>query len=167
MRLERAAWWSLLKTGVFTVVVPGTVALLIPRWLLGPAQSAPTPFPILREILGIFLIGIGTLLYLRCAWDFAVRGLGTPLPLDAPRRLVIQGLYRYVRNPMYLGVGSVILGEAVLYGSMRVGIYFAAAWIFWQLFVVFYEEPTLRRMFGEEYEDYRRRVPRWIPRLPS
>jgi protein-S-isoprenylcysteine O-methyltransferase Ste14 len=106
------------------------------------------------------------LIYLRCAWDFATRGLGTPLPLDAPRRLVIQGLYRYVRNPMYVGVGTILLGEVVLYGSLALLIFCGVASASWHLFVIAYEEPHLKRLLGEQYEEYCRSVPRWLPRYP-
>src|SRR6516162_3921394 len=104
----------------------------------------------------------GAAIYLRCAWDFAAKGLGTPAPIDAPRVLVVKGLYRFTRNPMYVGVASVIFGQASSYGSQRVAIYGCFVVVTFHLFVFFYEEPTLRRLFGEPYDKYCRRVPRWI-----
>jgi protein-S-isoprenylcysteine O-methyltransferase Ste14 len=92
-----------------------------------------------------------------------VRGKGTPLPLDPPKKLVVEGPYRIIRNPMYWGVGSVILGEAAVFHSValtELAIIFAGGVV---LFVLFVEEPVLKRKFGAEYEEYCRRVPRWLP----
>jgi hypothetical protein len=108
-------------------------------------------------------VGIGYLLPLR--WEFAVSGLGTPAPIAPTKFLVTTALDRYVRNPMYIGVFGVLLGEAATFHSMRLLGYAAFLCIAVQLFVVYYEEPTLRRRFGDSYELYRRSVPRWIPRL--
>lgn len=115
---------------------------------------------------GWLLIAAGIALYFACAfWGFAMRGKGTPLPLDPPKKLVVVGPYRVVRNPMYWGVGSVILGEAAIFHSVALAeltVVFAIGVI---LFVLLFEEPALRRKFGEEYEEYCGRVPRWLPRL--
>lgn len=112
------------------------------------------------------LIAAGIALYCACAfWGFAVRGKGTPLPLDPPKKLVVEGPYRVVRNPMYWGVGSVVLGEAAIFHSValtELAAVFAAGVI---VFVVVFEESELRRKFGSEYEEYCRRVPRWLPRF--
>ena len=108
----------------------------------------------------------GVALYLMCAfWGFALRGKGTPLPLDPPKKLVVDGPYQVVRNPMYWGVGAVMLGEAAVFHSLEVAELMAALLVGMNLFVLFYEEPQLRRKFGAEYDDYCRRVPRWLPRL--
>jgi protein-S-isoprenylcysteine O-methyltransferase Ste14 len=107
---------------------------------------------------------LGAWVYVRCAWDFAVVGRGTPMPLDPPRELIARGLYRYVRNPMYLGVISVLIGEALLFESVRLLGYAASVAAGFHLFVVLYEEPALRRQFGDSYRRYRESVPRWIPR---
>jgi protein-S-isoprenylcysteine O-methyltransferase Ste14 len=153
---------NLLKTLVFTVLVPGTVAGYIPYVLRGrtfqPATAA-------LALLGGVPLAAGLAVYLWCAWDFATAGRGTPLPLDAPRRLVVRGLYRFVRNPMYVGVLLVILGQAILFASTTTLWYAVAVAVFFQSFVIFYEEPALFGRFGESYADYRTRVPRWIPRL--
>ena len=114
---------------------------------------------------GLLVLVTGALLYFRCAWEFAVRGLGTPAPIAPTKFLVVSGLHRYVRNPMYIGVWLVILGEAALFHSAILVAYAAFFCIPVHLFVIFYEEPTLRRQFGESYEEYRRAVPRWIPRF--
>jgi protein-S-isoprenylcysteine O-methyltransferase Ste14 len=157
--------WALFKTAVFTLVVPGTVGVLIPSVLLSESDgSYRLPAPAWRWI-GFFPLIAGAGFYFNCAWDFAVTGLGTPAPIDMPRRLVVKGLYRFVRNPMYAGVASFVVGQAILFGSVAVGVYIVCVWLICNLFVVFYEEPTLRRKFGAEYEEYCRRVPRWLPRL--
>jgi len=101
-----------------------------------------------------------------CAfWGFAIRGKGTPAPIDPPKKLVVDGPYRVVRNPMYWSVFLIMLGEAILFHSVPLAelaaVFFLVAW----LFVLVYEEPILRSQFAAEYEDYRRRVPRWLPRL--
>jgi protein-S-isoprenylcysteine O-methyltransferase Ste14 len=110
-------------------------------------------------------MAIGAAIYLRCAWDFASAGKGTPAPVDPPKRLVVRGLYRFVRNPMYVGVLLALLGEAWFFRSRAVLVYAAIAFTWEHLFVVLYEEPALKRKFGETYSDYLTRTPRWIPRF--
>jgi len=152
----------LLKTLLFTVVVPGTVVVLVPRWLMRGGATVQGGWP---GVAGALLLVWGAVLYLRCAWDFAVRGRGTPAPLDPPRELIVSGLYRFMRNPMYLGVLSMVVGEAAL---VRAGVllgYAGALLLAFHLFVVTYEEPTLRRKFGPSHERYCAAVPRWLPRL--
>lgn len=152
----------LVKTLLFTLLVPTAVTIGIPYLLRSPRadfQLGP-----LRHV-GILLIALGAGCYLRCAWDFAWVGQGTPAPIDPPRLLVSRGLYRAVRNPMYVGVALVLLGEAVFFQSLRLLAYALLAWLLCHLFVVFYEEPTLRKKFGAAYEAYCQTVPRWIPRI--
>jgi protein-S-isoprenylcysteine O-methyltransferase Ste14 len=108
---------------------------------------------------------IGAAIYFRCAWEFAARGLGTPAPIAPTKFLVTTALHRYVRNPMYIGVALAILGEAAVFRSVHVVEYAAIMLLIAHIFVVLYEKPTLQRQFGESYAEYRRRVPRWIPRL--
>ena len=132
----------LLKTLLFTIVVPGTVTVLVPLWILrgeGHLQGGWT------GVAGVLLLVCGAVVYLRCAWDFAVRGRGTPAPVDPPRTLVVTGLYRYVRNPMYLGVLCVLVGEAALFRSSVLLGYAGAFFLACHLFVTTYEEPALRR----------------------
>ena len=151
------------NTVLFTILVPATVAGWVPWRLRG--QTAPTS-NVLLLLLSILLIGIGVAIYLHTAfWGFALRGRGTPAPIAPPQKLVVVGLHRYVRNPMYLGVLLIVIGQAILFGSRTLLLYAAAIWLAAHLFVLFYEEPTLQRKFGEEYREYRQRVPRWIPRL--
>jgi protein-S-isoprenylcysteine O-methyltransferase Ste14 len=117
--------------------------------------------------LGVLPIIAGAAVLLHCIWDFAVAGRGTLAPVDPPKELVVRGLYRYVRNPMYVGVVSVLLGEALLFASIAMLIYAAGFFALAHLFVILYEERTLRRRFGEAYEQYARAVPRWLPRRPN
>ncbi len=152
----------ILKTILFTIFVPGTVLVLVPSWLLG---GFPRPERGPLTWLGVLIILLGAAIYFRCAWEFAVRGLGTPAPIAPTKFLVTTALHHYVRNPMYIGVLGVILGEAATFRSALLLLYAAFFCVPVQLFVVFYEEPTLRRQFGESYEEYCRSVPRWIPRF--
>jgi protein-S-isoprenylcysteine O-methyltransferase Ste14 len=154
-----------LKTLIFTVVVPGTVAVYIPyRLLTVGADGLSVEWGGIRYAAVIFMI-LGATIYLWCAWDFAAAGKGTPAPIDPPKELVVRGLYRYTRNPMYVGVLLLVFGQAWLFASRRVLIYAGVVFAFFHLFVVFYEEPALRRMFGESYRQYCARVPRWMPRF--
>jgi len=112
------------------------------------------------------LIAIGIAIYLWTAfWGFAFVGGGTPAPIAPTKTLVVKGLHRYVRNPMYVGVALIIAGQAWLFHSWHIAIYLACVLVVVNLFVIFHEEPTLQRQFGEEYERYRARVPRWIPKI--
>ena len=152
----------LLKTIIFTFLVPGTVTVLMPYWLLtSPSASAPMRVGMVRY-LGVIPIVIGTAIYSWCAFDFTFAGKGTPAPIDPPKALVVRGLYRYVRNPMYVGILSILLGESLLFASMRLVEYAAVVFIMFFLFVVLYEEPMLRQKFGESYRQYCKDVPRWI-----
>jgi protein-S-isoprenylcysteine O-methyltransferase Ste14 len=148
---------------LFTIVVPGAGAVWMPWWVLtrfdSTAVAAVWP--------ALFVIALGTALYLWCVWMFAVVGRGTPGPWDAPRRVVATGPYRWVRNPIYLAALLVVLGEAWLFLSLPLLIYAGAMAILFHLFVIGYEERTLRRRFGDAYLEYRRTVPRWLPRLPK
>lgn len=119
-------------------------------------------------MLGVAPFALGAAIYLWCAfWAFALVGKGTPAPIDPPRKLVVHGLYRWVRNPMYIGVLLMLAGEAVVFLEREVFVpYTLAIAVGFMLFVLLYEEPALRSKFGAEYDDYCRRVPRWIPRPP-
>jgi protein-S-isoprenylcysteine O-methyltransferase Ste14 len=113
----------------------------------------------------VLLIAAGILVVLESFGRFALEGVETPAPIFPTRHLVVNGFYRFVRNPMYVAVLSVIFGQALLFGSVGLLEYAVLPWLAAHLFVVGYEEPTLRRSFGAEYETYRANVPRWIPRL--
>jgi protein-S-isoprenylcysteine O-methyltransferase Ste14 len=154
--------WPILKTLLFTIIAPGTVAVYLPYRIARP-KELPSFGPV--EFCAGVLMVIGALIYLRCAWDFAYHGRGTPAPIDPPKILIVRGLNRYVRNPMYIGVLLVVLGEAALFRSLHLVLYAAVIWTIAHLFVLFYEEPTLQKQFGPSYDDYRRCVPRWLPRL--
>ncbi|WP_419164080.1 methyltransferase family protein [Candidatus Palauibacter sp.] len=149
-----------LKTALFSVVAPGMVAVFLPL-LIVRGRAAASGVTLGAALL---LLALGAAIFLRCAWDFVVAGKGTPAPIDQPKRLVIRGLYRYSRNPMYVGVLSVIAGWAVLFGAGILAAYAAAWFVIFSLFVRFYEEPHLTRKFGDEYAAYRERVGRWLPR---
>ena len=167
--------WVLFKTAIFTALVPYTVGILLPRYLwlafMPPYDGVDHGVeycPIWCagiELLSPFFLILGALVYLWCAWDFAAKGMGTPAPIDAPNELVINGLYRLVRNPMYLGVSLLILSQAMTYYSRPILIYFLFVFACFHLFILLYEEPHLKKVFAEQYEDYYRNVPRWIPRL--
>jgi protein-S-isoprenylcysteine O-methyltransferase Ste14 len=148
---------------LFLAVAPGIVVGLIPWWLTS-GWTAGSPILAL-QIVGWLLIaaGVGALLW--AFGQFVVEGLGTPAPTAPTRALVIGGLYRYVRNPMYVSVLTAIIGEALVLGRWNLLVYAVIVWILPALFVRFYEEPTLLRTYGEAYAEYRRNVPAWIPRL--
>jgi protein-S-isoprenylcysteine O-methyltransferase Ste14 len=152
--------FAILKTLVFTIFVPGAVAGYMPYRLL---RQPIKPFFDVLGIIGTISTVLGAAGYLTCAWNFAYYGLGTPAPIDPPKTLIVQGLNRYVRNPMYLSVLLVILGEAALFHARNLLIYAACVCFIAYLFVLLYEEPALSRKFGESYEHYRHSVPRWIP----
>jgi len=146
---------------IFTLIVPGTVAVYLPLYL---ARHLPVG-PIGAVVTGSVLILAGASIYLACQWDFAIFGRGTPAPIDAPRNFVSRGLYRYVRNPMYLGVLTMILGWAIVFRSTALLWYALGIGVAFHLMVLIYEEPHLRRVFGREYEEYCARINRWLPRL--
>jgi protein-S-isoprenylcysteine O-methyltransferase Ste14 len=154
-----------LKTLVFSILVPGTVAGVIP-WLL--LQGAAGPVLLLPSIwmVGFLPLLLGVGLYLWCAGAFTFIGKGTPAPIDAPVVLVKEGPYQWVRNPMYIAVLSVVIGEAILFRSFLLAGYALLVAVVVHMFVVFVEEPSLRSQFGESYETYLRTVPRWLPRPP-
>ncbi|MDP2864018.1 MAG: isoprenylcysteine carboxylmethyltransferase family protein [Desulfobacterales bacterium] len=153
----------LIKTIIFTFLVPGTVTILVPYWLLSLSASPALPFGVFR-FFGLLPVFIGAAILFRCVWDFTFAGRGTPAPIDPPKELVVQGLYRYVRNPMYIGILSILLGEALLFASWRLFEYTAIVFSLFYFFVLFYEEPVLKKKFGESYREYCKNIPRWIPR---
>jgi protein-S-isoprenylcysteine O-methyltransferase Ste14 len=155
-------WW---RTALFTLLVPGTVLALVPGALLA-AGLGPSLDPGPARWLGLLPVVLGLAVILTCFVTFVRRGRGTPAPYDPPRELVVAGLYRYVRNPQYLGVVLVAVGEALLTGAVVLLGYAAVLAVAYHLFVRYYEEPTLGRRFGEAYARYREAVPRWLPRWP-
>jgi protein-S-isoprenylcysteine O-methyltransferase Ste14 len=162
---ETSRAFSVLGTAAFLILAPGTVAGLAP-WLISHWQMRP---PLLGFMpfrgIGIVLIVGGILIVLESFARFAHKGVGTPAPIFPTQHLVVSGLYRYVRNPMYVGVVAMILGQGLLLGDVGLLIYAALVWLAMHLFVVGYEEPTLRRTYGTEFEFFCKSVPRWVPRL--
>lgn len=150
---------------LFLLLAPGTVAALVPWWISRWRTLPPFfGFAAIR-LVGVVLIVAGLPMVLDSFARFALEGMGTPAPVAPPQRLVVGGLYRYVRNPMYVGVLAVILGQGLLLGDARVLSYGAVVWLSFHLFVLGYEEPALRRKFGADYLNFCANVPRWIPRL--
>jgi protein-S-isoprenylcysteine O-methyltransferase Ste14 len=147
-----------LRNILFTVVVPGLGSVLIPWWILAHSHATLDP----AAWYAVVVIVLGAALYFWCLWAFAIVGRGTPGPWDPPRRFVAAGPYRWVRNPMYISALLVVVGEAWLFRSLPLLTYAGAAAIFFHLFVIGYEEPTLGRRFGKTYAEYRRTVPRWL-----
>jgi protein-S-isoprenylcysteine O-methyltransferase Ste14 len=154
----------LLRSIFFTFLLPGTVTVLVPYWITSSRRAAGNN-PL--RYLGSPLILIGAAGLLWCVWDFFSAGRGTLAPIDPPKRLVVRGLYKHVRNPMYVSIVTILLGEAIFFEStlvlLEAGVFILLA----HLFVVLYEEPVLQQKFGESYERYLRSVSRWIPRFKA
>jgi protein-S-isoprenylcysteine O-methyltransferase Ste14 len=157
--LRRAA----ILSGVFAMIAPGTALVLLPwlvaRWFPDPSVTGPW------RLAGLLLILPGAVIVVDSFVRFVRQGRGSPAPVAPPDRLVVSGLYRYVRNPMYVGILAIVIGEALLWGRLALLPYAAVLWLAFHLFVTLYEEPVLRRRFGASYDTYQRSVPRWIPRL--
>lgn len=155
---------AIIGSVIFLLIAPITVAGLVPwwitRWRMEPSFN---DFSVLRVLGAVFILA-GVPVLLDSFARFAIQGLGTPAPVFPTRHLVVQGLYRYVRNPMYVAVVTVVLGQALFFGSLRLLEYGAIVWLFFHLFVLAYEEPTLRSTFGDQYKTFCANVPRWIPR---
>jgi len=151
-----------LRTLIFAVFMPAMVLVYVPWVVLG--SSGDRPDVLGWRAVGLIPLAAGVAVLLVCFAGFILEGRGTPAPYDPPRRLVTGALYRRVRNPMYVGVTTALVGEAVVFGSLALLVWALAMWLIFHLFVVLYEEPGLRERFDGAYEDYLRRVPRWIPR---
>lgn len=156
---------AVLGSAIFLVIAPGIVAGYVPWRICNWHVASPLLGISVLRIVGIFLILAGLPVLLESFVRFALKGLGTPAPVFPTKHLVVSGLYRYVRNPMYVAVLTLIFGQGLFFGSVRVLEYGLAVWLAFHLFVLFYEEPTLRRTFGAEYQEFCTHVPRWIPRL--
>jgi protein-S-isoprenylcysteine O-methyltransferase Ste14 len=151
-----------LGSGLFLFAAPGVMAGLIPYLLTGWDSTDP---PVAIAVLGALLIAAGIAGVLATFARFVLEGRGTPAPVAPTEELVVGGLYRYVRNPMYVAVDTTIIGQALLLGRPALLIYAAAFWALVASFVHGYEEPTLSERFGAQYDAYRRAVPAWVPRL--
>ena len=154
-------------SAVFFLLAPGIVAGFIP-WLITGWRFVRAPagwWPAL--LLGAVLVVAGLAVLIDCFVRFAWQGVGTPAPIAPTRHLVVTGAYRYVRNPMYVAVVTIILGQVLLFASLPLLVYGALAWLATHIFVLAYEEPTLRSTYGAEYDAFTSAVPRWIPRLTA
>jgi protein-S-isoprenylcysteine O-methyltransferase Ste14 len=156
--------WAAVGSALFLVAAPGTVAGLVP-WLLTGWRSTHPPLPLVA--LGVLLVAIGAAVLLHAFARFVSEGVGTPAPVAPTEELVVGGMYRYVRNPMYVAVGATIVGQALLLGRPALLAYAALFWLVVAAFVHGYEEPTLSARYGERYDAYRRAVPAWLPRLSA
>jgi len=156
---------AIVGSAIFLLVAPGTLAFYIPwalcRWRMAPALLGFLPF----GVIAVPMMATGLAILLDSFARFAIQGLGTPAPIKPPEHLVVSGLYRHMRNPMYVAVLLLIFGQGLFFGSIRIVEYGTMVWLGFFAFIVLYEEPTLRGKFGAEYQDFCAKVPRWIPRL--
>ncbi len=150
-----------LKTILFLLLVPGLLLVAFPAWLMATDSALFSFGPFRWLALPLWALGAAGMLW--CAWAFTVRGHGTPSPTDPPRELVVSGLYRFVRNPIYLGVILFLLGNVIWHPSRSILSMPVIVAVASHLFVTIYEEPHLHKTFGAAYEEYCRRVPRWLP----
>ena len=154
---------AVLGTALFLLLAPGSVVGVVP-WLL--TRWRGTDPPVVLQALGVVLIVACVAFLLHAFASFALEGLGTPAPVAPTEVVVTEGLYRWVRNPMYLAVLGAIAGQALLLGRGVLWVYGAVVAVAFVAFVRLYEEPALMRQHGEAYEAYRRAVPGWVPRRP-
>lgn len=156
---------AVLGSAIFLAIAPGTVAVYVP-WIICHWHVAPPLLGLFSlRAIGALMIAAGLPVLLDSFARFAFQGLGTPAPAAPTQHLVVTGLYRHVRNPMYVAVSALILGQGLVFGNVVVLEYGLIVWLAFLAFVVLYEEPTLRRQFGMQYEAYCNRVPRWIPHI--
>jgi protein-S-isoprenylcysteine O-methyltransferase Ste14 len=154
-------------TTLATLLVPGVACFVVPYYILRATHQ-----PVLRamgvaQIAAMPLAAVGLAMVVWVSFSFVRHGRGTPVPIDPPKHFVSHGLYRWVRNPMYVGALLVLLAVVIFYGSLWILIYTAGLWAALHTFTVLLEEPQLKQRFGEPYEEYQNRVPRWIPRPPE
>ena len=159
---RRSALSLTLRSLLWTVLLPGVVAGYVP-WTFFGLRGTGIDLARPGQLLGLLFILAGAVLLAACIFEFARSGRGTLSPVDPPKHLVVRGLYRYVRNPMYLAVTAVLLGEVMLMRSGALATYWLIWFVVVNAFVIGYEEPTLRAQFGASYEEYMRTVGRWIP----
>jgi protein-S-isoprenylcysteine O-methyltransferase Ste14 len=155
--------WAILGAAAFFCIAPGGVVGLAPYLITGWRHELASPTWV--AVLGVALVIVGVLSLVECFARFVIRGHGTPAPVAPPRRLVVTGQYRYVRNPMYLALVVIVLGQAAWFGSRALVMYAVVLWLLFHLRVVTYEEPRLAKQFGGEFAEYRQGVPRWLPRV--
>jgi protein-S-isoprenylcysteine O-methyltransferase Ste14 len=153
-----------LRSALWTLLLPGFFAGYLP-WRYFGLSRAQIDLRSPADVFGLICIAVGTALLATCIFEFARSGKGTLSPADPPRHLVVRGLYRHVRNPMYLSVTMIVFGELLVTRSSALAIYWALWFLGVNLFVIGYEEPTLRRLFGASYDEYCEQVGRWVPTL--
>jgi len=158
---------AILVSAIFAIIAPGTVAGIVPWWISRWKLQAPFLHFYGFRVIGVVLIVAGLPVLLDSFAGFALQGLGTPAPILPTRHLVVTGLYRYVRNPMYVAVVGLIAGQALLLGNRTLLFYGMVVWLCFHAFVLFYEEPVLRKKYAAVYEEFCQNVPRWIPRLSA
>jgi protein-S-isoprenylcysteine O-methyltransferase Ste14 len=164
MRGASITMFVLVRAVTYAALFIGFVLVYLPaRFLSWSGIVRPTVIGA-PQVVGTIMVTIGTAIALWCVFTFVFIGKGTPAPFDPPRKLVVRGPYRFVRNPMYIGAGMTLAGAALYYESLSILIYTGLFFLITHLFVVLYEEPTLRRTFGDEYEAYFRQVRRWLPK---
>jgi protein-S-isoprenylcysteine O-methyltransferase Ste14 len=161
----RSLWWPAIGTIAFVLTVPGTVVVYVPLLLTRWQIAAPFFGASGVRWLGVVLIVCALPVFCDFVVRFVREGRGTPAPIAPTQHLVVHGTFRYVRNPGYVAVVSLLLGQALFFGSTAVLLYALGVALAFHTFVLLYEEPTLRRQFGAEYEAYCRAVPRWLPWL--
>ena len=160
-----STFWLLMRNLLFTATVPGFVIGWVPLRVFEHRAQWPDFFGARHwAAVGLFAVGAGV--FLHCQWLFFSRGQGTPAPIDPPKKFVRRGLYKWVRNPMYLGVLAMVAAEVLFLRSFDILVYLVCLACVIHLFVLLYEENALRRQYGAMYEDYRTAVRRWLPRRP-
>ena len=156
-----------LRSLLFTLCIPGSATVWLPWLILAQRMPSDLAAPWTLRLPGALLMAMGVVLYFSCLWDFTFTGRGTPAVWDPPVVFVSKGLYRFVRNPMYLAIVCVLVGEALFFQSATLSWMAAGGAAGFHLFVVFYEEPALKQRFGFSYERYCSEVSRWLPRWPE
>lgn len=154
-----------IKAALATIIVPGGAVILVPYLILRMTGSSPPPEPGLVELVCLTVAGLGAAMVIWVSVAFVRQGRGTPVPIDPPREFVATGLFRFVRNPMYLGVLTILVAEAVYFRSWLILGYALALWLAFHILLIVFEEPQLLRRFGESYRRYLSATPRWFPRV--
>ena len=162
--ITRSGIWLTIRCLFWAAALPGMVAGYVP-WRFVGLRRVALDLTRANQLAGLALVAAGVVLLAACVWEFAREGKGTLAPPDPPKELVVRGLYRYLRNPMYVSVSAILLGEALAAWSRAMLIYWAVFFVTVNLFIIGHEEPFLRRRFGVSYVRYARRTGRWLPRF--